>query len=528
MKSTLNYSRKKNTTYAIESKIFDICIIGGGIHGVAVAKLAAQNNLSVLLLEQSDYAAETSSRSSKMAHGGLRYLELFDFQQVFEGIKARENLYKEYPNLVKPYKFLIPIKKSAYFDRLKMHIGLFLYDLLVQKKERKHKWIKRSNLNFEGFNLSRTDLAGCFSYTDGILSDSRLVIENIITAREHGAIALNHAKVLNVSDSKDEVIEVNWQDQIVSEGEQINYTSRARLVINCAGPWAPFIKHSSLEKNDFKARYSQGSHILFNKKWTDPALFLPMEGNARYYFVWPHFAGTLVGTTEREVKELKTDPQPEKSEIEEILARLKEDLPNSGLNRETMHYAFAGVRTLPLRASKSETASLSRKHIWKLENGMLSLLGGKLTTAEWTAREALKYAFKYLKCEENSSKEKQANQEIINIELKFEIPASNKEHLYRRFGSRVSNVIQNSNDAEVLTPYLLRGELRYVIEVEQVETLEDLLRRRLEIEYLPNAWVEDLDVIVKACKNLISSNNFEKEVLQYKQRLERVYELLER
>ena len=371
--------------------VYDMVVVGGGIHGAAVARLAAGYGFKTALLEKNDYAAATSSRSSKMAHGGLRYLELLDFEQVFEGIKAREEMFDHVGNLVKPAEFLIPVPRGAWFFKLKLGIGLFLYDLMVKKSNRRHRWIPRSKLNFPGFHSGREDLMGCFVYTDGIMSDARLVIDNVIAARRYGADCLNYCEVKSMKRDLSGVSEVTAVD--TKSGKEV--TLKARLVVNCTGPWASTLA-SSLGAEPRPLKFSRGSHIIFDKPWTGPSLFLPMPGKARYYFVWPHHAGTMVGTTEREVSGIELDPLPSKDEIEEIFGRLEKDIPDAGLNRESACYAFAGIRTLPIRGKDANSTVLSRKHIWTHVNGVLSLLGGKYTTASWTALEGVKEAAQLL------------------------------------------------------------------------------------------------------------------------------------
>lgn len=362
---------------------FDLVIIGGGIHGAVAARLAAEQGLKILLLEKHDYAFGTSSRSSKMAHGGLRYLEMFDFKQVFEGVKCREKLYRDYPDNVKPYPFYIPVMKNDYWFRLKLSIGLRLYDFFVKNKEQKHFWVSRDEVYRNIPELKSKNLMGCYCYYDGILDDARLVRDNISMAESKSALALNQAEVKRIKDSI-----VYFYDSIGG----IEYQLRAKTILNVTGnnvsdftdERAPILKHS------------QGTHLLFSKKWDKPALFLPMQKKARYYFVWPHPAGTMVGTTEREITELAEDPQPTESEIEEILARLKTDLPDSGLNKDSMCGAFAGIRALPLRKRSYDTTQISRKHIWHQSGNILSLFGGKLTTSEWSAKEGLRMAMKMM------------------------------------------------------------------------------------------------------------------------------------
>lgn len=505
----------------LSDTLFDVLIIGGGIHGAALARQAAATGLTVALLERDDYASATSSRSSKMAHGGLRYLEMGDFQQVFEGIKARENLFAQYPHLVKPHRFLIPIPAGAWFQKLKLTIGLTLYDLMVKNPERKHRWIPRSKLNFEGFSADRTDLAGCFSYTDGILSDCRLVLESIHKARLHGAHCLNYAEVLSVSDPVAGVISVHCKDTCAGK----EFKSKARLVVNCAGPWAPFIAHSSLQTGRWKARYSQGTHLLFSKAWNGPALFLPMEGKARYYFVWPHFSGTMVGTTEREVDTLERDPQPEPGEIEEILTRLKKDLPDSGLDENALHYAFAGVRTLPLRESAKETGRLSRKHIWTHQNGLLTLLGGKLTTADWTASEGLQQICSLLGRSTPVSDTVDVQSSTVTrtdfeTQVKdFGLTEAQLERVWTRYGAQAVRVVASPEDAQPLGTFAVVGELRYALEVEQATSLEDIMRRRLELEYMPGCGKSALPQVIETLRQTSNPERVATELNGYQKRL---------
>lgn len=219
---------------------FDIVVIGGGIHGAAAARFAAGLGFRVALFEKSDYGAATSSRSSKMAHGGLRYLELLDFEQVFEGIKAREEMFEHIGHLVRPSEFLIPVPKDAWLFRAKLAVGLSLYDLLVKRSERRHRWIPRQRLNFPGFHAGRNDLMGCFLYTDGIMSDARLVLENILGARRYGARCLNYVEARSIERDENGLMTVWVRD---CKGAR-DVSVRAKAVINCSGPWASTVAES--------------------------------------------------------------------------------------------------------------------------------------------------------------------------------------------------------------------------------------------------------------------------------------------
>lgn len=510
-----------------------ILIIGGGIHGATFARIAALNGIECVLLEKQDYAAGTSSRSTKLAHGGLRYLETFDFQQVFEGIKAREELFESARHVCRPTQFLIPVKAKDWWFRIKLEIGLYLYDLMCRSKDRKHKWIPRSELNFEGFHSGRKDLMGCYAYYDGVMNDARLVIESIVHARQMGARCLNYISVNRVEKSSDGKYSVEALDELT--GNAYNFT--ADLVVNCAGPWIPFIGHTESKKLTNQLRYSAGAHILFNRPWNQPALFLPMNEKSRYYFVLPHPAGTMVGTTERDVTEIPFEQLPIKQEFDEILERLNKDLPDSGLNKDTAHYCFAGVRTLALRdGNPKKTAVLSRKHIWKNVDGILTLLGGKWTTSAWTSFEGFKIACKLLNI--NSKNLKSLNgikypgfasqSELSEIKDKLisnKVPENTATRIVRRLGALAKYLLEKPNRVELITNNLIKGEVELGCTVEQAVQVEDILRRRTEIEYLPGNGINELKSVAQILSDTLGCDITAVGADKYKSRIDSIKQL---
>ena len=532
----------------------DVVVIGGGIHGASCARIAAAAGLSVQLLERGDFAAETSSRSSKMAHGGLRYLELFDFEQVFEGIKAREKLFEEAGNLVQPTQFLIPVPKGAFWFRIKLAIGLTLYDLFVKNKARKHRWVARKDLHYIGFDQKRSDLAGCFLYTDGIMNDTRLVLENILAAEAAGARAFNYCEVVGLVK---ELGDTHWSVTVRDTITGSSHAVRSRSVINCAGPWVGALSRSANVQKIPEVRLSRGVHLLFPTPWRAPSLFLPMEGKSRYYFVWPHPAGTLVGTTEREVSSAEFDPTPWREEIEEIYSRISRDLANTPLVGQRAHYCYAGLRTIPsgvttlsdserVRSAK-ESARLSRKHIWISDNGMHTLSGGKYTTAAWTAFEGVALVSRELGVSLPPSLNTESRLpgsgsacEMLEVEralLSAGYSQGAATRLVSRFGARAHGAatIENGStplDAAVSDESLASitiGEVVLTLCTEKVRRLEDLLRRRLEVELLPGHGLSLLEKIAEMYgRHLsISEEELEVEIARYRERMEKIDALLE-
>ncbi len=526
------WSRQENLNSILQTPHSKILIIGGGIHGAAVARLAGLNRVDCLLLERGDYASGTSSRSSKMAHGGLRYLENFDFEQVFEGIKAREEMFLDARHLVKPERFLIPIKANDHWLRLKLGVGLHLYDLLVKSQERKHRWVPRKNLKYQGFSSERDDLLGCYLYSDGLMNDARMVIESIVQARQLGTRCLNYAEVASVTRGSSGVHQVVFKDKLTST----NYEVTADAVVNCAGPWVPFIGNIATQNLSSQLKYSVGTHLLFDIPWNSPSLFLEMAGKSRYYFIWPHPGGTMVGTTEREVTELPEEQMPTASEVDEILERLRGDLPDSGLDRNSLFYAFAGVRTLPTRDGHKGTAQLSRKHLWKENEGILTLLGGKFTTANWTAFEGFKLAME----KTGSSKSWRSlsgipypgdgdPDELLKLEndlIQSGLELKLTSRIMRRLGVRAAYLLQGEGRTELITPQLTRGELELAVQFEQAETVEDILRRRTEIEYLPGCGVGEAALVEKFLANSLPDHSVSGQAQAYTERIQRLLAIM--
>lgn len=365
---------------------YELVVIGGGVHGAAVANYAAQSGINTFLLEKNDFASGASSRSSKMAHGGLRYLEMFDFQQVFESIKCRESLFKNAFEFCKAHPFLIPVKKGDYWFKFKLGLGLKIYDLFLTANSRRHCFVSASALANE-MKYRDNSLMGMFRYYDGILHDTELVMAHLNQAISHNASIQNYSEVTSLSHNNEKVV-IRYRNLLSNKEEEIT----ARHVINCSGAYSGKILMQS-GMQSWPLRFSRGSHLIFNIKWDRPAMFLPLKSRARYYFVWPHPSGTMVGTTEREVAEPVDDPQASRDELTEILSNLKCDLPDSDLIAANAHYYFSGLRVLPAR-SNNNAALLSRRHVWlRSSNQVLSLFGGKLTSCEVTALQGLKILY---------------------------------------------------------------------------------------------------------------------------------------
>ena len=516
---------------------WDVVVVGGGIHGATMAHLCALNGLRTLLLERSDYASATSSSSSKMAHGGLRYLEFFDFAQVLEGVKAREALYQTAGAIVRPHPFFIPISKGEYLFRTKLGIGLTFYDWMVKDKERRHRYLKEADPLVSQISQvagGSDRLSQGYMFYDGLLSDSRLTLEHIVAARQEGASCINHASLISFSHRPSGSVEFSWRDNLSDE----RYEGEAGVIVNCDGPWVPFVGRvrPSPELRSHLS-YSKGIHLLFSQRWTGPALLLPLNERSRYYFVWPHPAGTLVGTTEREMGAPEEDVQPASEEIAEVLNRLKEDLPHSGLTKESCHYCFAGIRTLPAVPTGKSSALVSRRQRWIYQAGMLSLIGGKLTTATWTAEEGLRDVFKLAGINRPVSSIKtrvlpgtalfeSAFEEALQKAGELNLKEETIRAVMSRIGSRIRHLLSDEALCQEVCPGVLAGELELAVNVDQAVTLDDVMRRRLELELMPGHGLEYIDAIADQIHRLNPDFDIEAEVGQYRERMSIIASLI--
>jgi glycerol-3-phosphate dehydrogenase len=263
-----------------------------------------------------------------------------------------------------------------------------------------------------------------------------------------------------------------------------------------------------------------------------------MEQKNRYYFVWPHPGGTMVGTTEREVTDVPLEQFPIEAEIQEVMQRIQKDLPDAGLNQESLHYAFAGVRTLPLRDENTQgTATLSRKHIWKNQGGVLTLLGGKWTTSSWTSFEGYKEAMKMLGIDASKAKSltgvkfpgwaTDAEQnEICESLIARGVSKDTAGRIVRRLGARARYLLEDATRLEQLTPNLLRGEVELAIKEEQAVTLEDILRRRTEIEYMNGSGLDEVSKVQEMLATYTSEEHAAQKSADYITRIKKILTLI--
>ena len=500
---------------------FDLVVIGGGIHGACVAQCAALAGLKTLLLERGDYACETSSRSSKMLHGGFRYLQYLDFKQVIEGVRARERYFEIAPHLAKPERFLLPVHKDRWWHRFPLAIGFGIYDLFIRDRARKFSWQSKEKCLSNQPPFRTDGLLGAFEFCDGLTNDAALTRETITAARDEGALAINYLSVQHLTGHAGRTA-VIWRDELTGEQGKVF----AGAVCNTAGPFSPFISGACDGEVKRIVRYSRGVHVLFAVPWPHPSLLLPMGTFGRYYFVWPHPAGTLVGTTELECAQPEADPQPTEAEIREILQRVAQDLPNSGLSAAKLCHAFCGLRMMVAKGDGA-TSALSRRHKWVQHGATFTLLGGKLTTAMWTAQEGVELILKQAGVKNprvDIASRRLPGADIEKFAEEFLLKGAQAgvskdilTHTLTRLGGGVRHLLARPDCFDVVGRFLV-SEIRHAFEREQTVTLEDLMRRRLGLEFESGHGLEDIPYLTPILRDYINPELLEQQILNYKQR----------
>jgi glycerol-3-phosphate dehydrogenase len=372
---------------SLESQHFHVVVIGGGINGVAVARECARAGKRTLLVEQNDFASGVTSRSTRIIHGGLRYLEHGELDLVRESVRERERLLRERSNLVHPLRFLFLLNEQSQRSAMKVRAGLWLYQRIAGRKS-------ADLTEMELKRVERTLDAGhqwsILNYEDAQCEfPERLVAEWLTEAIEAGAVARNHCEVLAVDVAHGRARGVLLRDRISDKDERVD----ANWIINCSGPWVDRVcQRSSVRTSKPLLGGVRGSHIVLPRFAGAPSVGLYTEAaDGRPIFVLPWNEQVLVGTTEVPDTSDPGRTAPSSEEIEYLLRTVSKLFPKAKLSAQDIKYAFAGVRPLP-NSPANKPSAVTRRHFLHdhADEGaqkLISVLGGKLSTAASLARE---------------------------------------------------------------------------------------------------------------------------------------------
>jgi glycerol-3-phosphate dehydrogenase len=476
---------------ALDGRHFDAVIVGGGINGAGVARDAALRGISVCLFEKGDYASGTSSKSTKIAHGGLRYLKHFEFGLVFESQQERHILRRLLPHLVWPQSFCYPVYDGDPDPLWLVRLGVGVYDLLATfRNVERHRHLSPSQALAANPGLKREGLQGAVRYWDDRMDDARICLENVLSAERSGAVCHNYVEVLEVR-QEGHGYRTRYRDVVTGAEGAVS----SRAVVNCGGPWGDEIARRAGVTDQRKLAPTKGVHIVVPRLPLDDALVLPVGPDGRIFFVIPWGPHSLIGTTDTPYDGPPEAVDVEVADVEYLLAAAARYLPGQPLSREAIAYAFAGLRPLIAPPKPGVAAgAISRRHrVFEDAPGFLALLGGKFTTYRRMAEQATDRLSRSLGFRHARSRTRNA------AFFPESVPAAlspGQEALFarlkQRYGPRAGLVL----DCVTSRPEYLRrvvdatespllGELAFALEHEHALTLADLLQRRTRLVWEP-------------------------------------------
>jgi glycerol-3-phosphate dehydrogenase len=444
---------------------FDVIVIGAGINGAGIARDAAMRGLKVLLIDKSDIASGTSAASTRLIHGGLRYLEYFEFGLVRESLRERETLLRIAPHLVRPLPITIPIYKESRRGPLAIRAGMIAYDLLsFSKSLPRHRMLSRRKTLEQLPGLNPEGLLGSALYYDAQVEFAeRLVLENVLAASERGAEVYTYAPVTKLTDSGIE---------FVCEGKKRE--ARASVIVNASGPWVDYLLAEAPFKSPKLIGGTKGSHVVVPPFASSPAnaIYLEAESDKRPFFIIPWNGNYLIGTTDVRFEDDPGQVRSELWEIDYLLAETNRAFPEARLAREHVLLTYSGVRPLPVTGEKDEQ-SITRRHFIREHprmSNLLSIVGGKLTTYRSLAEECVDLIFRKLG---RPSPPCATAKEVLPGAVNF-APSGEPTRLLRVYGSRAGEVTQLHED-----PFT--SEILFAFKHEFAKTLDDCFLRRTMI-----------------------------------------------
>ena len=442
---------------------FDLLVIGGGITGCGVARDAAMRGLRVALFEADDFASGTSGRSSRLIHGGIRYLERAQLHLVHESIREREILLRIAPHIVKPLAFTWPIYRGARVGKLKLSAGLLVYKLMAAGRSRRHLTLNAAETIEREPALEGTGLTGGAVYYDACTDDARLTVVNALSAREHGATIGNYTRVTGLLRENGKTVGVVVKSRHAGEP----CTVRARVIVNATGVW----------ENKFMAeggaphgRGSKGVHISVHRErvGNHDALTLISPVDGRVMFCLPAGPQTIIGTTDTWTDESPETVHASPADLDYLLRSANAYFPRARLTRDDVVSAWAGIRPLA-SASSTNPSAVSREHsIFSDRSGVISVTGGKLTTYRSMAAEIV---------------------DVVQQSLGQKRQRAATDSTALPGADRSSEIARLQREDVNLSIPLVEGlsytgaHLVYGVEAEMAQTLSDLLIRRTHLAF---------------------------------------------
>jgi len=474
---------------------WDLVVVGGGITGAGVAQQAARRGWSVLLLEQRDFAWGTSSRSSKLVHGGLRYLKEGDIQTTLHSVRERQRLMREAPELVQPQSFLFADCAGRKPGRWLMQTGLALYDLMAGR--RSHYWADLNTAQTLAPGLKPAGMRGALVFQDAKTDDARLVWRVLMQAERDGAVLLNYVAARALQRDAGRIAALSVQD--VDSGH--SFTVHTKAVVNATGAWADRLRADVGARP--LLRPLRGSHLLV-PHWRlavaqSISLMHPRDG--RPVFLYPWEGATLIGTTDLDHRgDLDVEASITQAEVDYLIEAVNDQFPGAALTAADISACYAGVRPV-VDDGQGDASKATRDHVVRDESGLITLTGGKLTTFRLMAQDALALAAAH-------AGKPFARDEAVLFAPAAALPAhwsaAVRQRLAARYGERAAALAAGATEAQLQTvpgTHTLWLELVIAARHEAVLHLDDLLLRRTRLGILlPRGALDHLARIRALCE----------------------------
>jgi glycerol-3-phosphate dehydrogenase len=512
---------------------FDLIVIGAGINGAGIARDAAMRGLNTLLLDKGDIASGTTQWATRLIHGGLRYLEYYEVPLVRESLRDREVLFHIAPHLVKPLGFLIPIYERAKHGPRMVRLGMIGYDVLsFDKSVGNHHMLSAQEALEREPGLNPDGLRGAAFYYDGQVEYAeRIAVENAISAYEHGAVVLTYARVDRLIVEDDDVTGVEFTD-VLGGG---SYEARAPVTVNVAGPWVDEVlrgmdRYGTSEKRMIGG--TKGSHLVVDPFPGAPkgeALYVEARKDGRPYFIVPWNGRYLIGTTDIRYEGDLDYVSAEEDEIEYLLEETNHVIPEANLSRESVLFTYSGVRPLPHQPEGAE-GSVTRSHIVYDHSkgrgvgtkrtgigegvprvgGLISIIGGKLTTYRNLSRQTVDMVYEKLNLAAPESRTagvplpggvaEDFDAFAAEFKVKSGLTDELAERLLKIYGVRAPDVLEMAGDdpslrmplsaSATVETGLLGAEVLYAFRRELAQTLSDVLLRRTMVGLGPKVGLD--------------------------------------
>ncbi|WP_430968218.1 glycerol-3-phosphate dehydrogenase/oxidase [Spongiimicrobium sp. 2-473A-2-J] len=541
MKENIKFSNldRSKTVKKLASEVFDLVVIGGGITGGGITLDAASRGLKVALVEKNDFASGTSSKSTKLIHGGLRYLKQFDFWLVKEVGSERAIVHKLAPHIVLPEKMLLPLIENGSYGKWLTSIGLKVYDILAQVTgDDKRKMLeKKEALKLEPL-LPKKILKGAGYYAEYRTDDARLTIETIKTSLQHGALALNYAAVTDFDYTDEKISGVKIKDG-TSDKE---FTIKTKYVISAAGPWVDELRSINNSKKGKRLHLTKGVHLVFphEKLPVKQSVYFDVP-DGRMMFAIPRGKVTYVGTTDTNYNNDKDDVRVDLADAMYLISAVNNMFPKLNLEMEDIVSSWAGLRPLIHEEGKS-ASELSRKdEIFTSETGLISIAGGKLTGYRKMAERVVNRVANKMK-EDYDREVKECSTDTIpltgNDFKKFKhvkryitevfdrikadgFVAYDAWFLVTNYGKQTEMILEGYNKLKDEDPYvrLAKAELHFGIAYEMIQYPTDFFVRRTGRLYFDIDGVRKLmDPILEEFGTIFKLDNAK--LMSYKEELQ--------